>query len=64
MPTKACSQEPDIAVSGEVLLVPDKYRSGCSQPPIGWGAGYPMKELEKVSKELNGVCSPIGEKTI
>ena len=31
-----CSwQEPDIAVSWEDPPVPDKYKSGCSQPPIG-----------------------------
>jgi hypothetical protein len=34
MPTNACWEEPDIAVSWEGLLVPDKYRSGCSQPTI------------------------------
>jgi hypothetical protein len=54
MPTRACWQEPDIAVSWEALQVPDKYRSGCSQPSIEWSTGSPMKELEKVSKELKG----------
>ena len=34
--------------------MPDKYRSGCSQPPMGWNIGCPMKELEKVTKELKG----------
>jgi hypothetical protein len=27
--------------------VPDKYRSGCSQPTIELSTGSPMKELEK-----------------
>jgi hypothetical protein len=30
------------------------YRSGCSQPSIGWSTGFPMKGLEKVPKELKG----------
>jgi hypothetical protein len=30
MPTRACWQEPDIAVSWEALPVPDKYRGGSS----------------------------------
>ena len=54
MPTGACWQEPDIAVSWEALPVPGKYRSGCSQPSIGRSTGSPMKELEKVPKELKG----------
>ena len=57
MPTRACRQ-PDIAVSSEALPVPDKYRSGCSQPSIGWSTGYPMKELEKGPKELKGFAVP------
>jgi hypothetical protein len=32
--------------------VPDKYRSGCSQPSIGLSTGSPMEELEKGLKEL------------
>jgi hypothetical protein len=36
------------------MPVPDKYRSRCSQTPIGWDTGPPMKELEKVPKELKG----------
>jgi hypothetical protein len=32
--------------------VPGKYRSGCSQSSIGWNTEPPMKELEKVPKEL------------
>jgi hypothetical protein len=35
-------------------LVSGKYRSRCSQSSIGWNRGPPMKELEKVPKELNG----------
>jgi hypothetical protein len=35
--------------------VPGKYRSGCSQSSIGWNTGPPpVKELEKVPKELKG----------
>jgi hypothetical protein len=46
------------------LEVPSKYRSGCSQSFIGWNTWPPMEELEKVPKELNGVCNPIGGTTI
>jgi hypothetical protein len=35
------------------MLVYGKYRGGCLQSFIGWNTGSPMKELEKVSKELN-----------
>jgi hypothetical protein len=45
IPTSACWQESDIAVSWEALPVPDKYRSGCSQPSIGLSTGSPMEEL-------------------
>jgi hypothetical protein len=41
-------------VSCEAMPVPGKYRSGCSQSSIGWNTGTPMKELEKVPKELKG----------
>ena len=58
MPTRACWQEPDIAVSWEALLVPEKYRSGCSQLSIGWSTGPPMKKLEKVPKDLKGFAAP------
>jgi hypothetical protein len=36
------------------MPVPGKYRSGCSQSSIGWNTWSPMKELEKLSKELKG----------
>ena len=50
-----CQQDfADIYVSCEAMPVPGKYRSGCSQSSIGWNAGPPMEELEKVSKELKG----------
>ena len=52
MPTRACWQEPDKAVSWGALSVPDKYRSGCSQSSIGQSTRTPIKELEKVPKEL------------
>jgi hypothetical protein len=34
--------------------MPDKYRSGCSQPYIGQSTGSPKLELEKGAKELKG----------
>jgi hypothetical protein len=58
MPTRACWQEPDKAVPWEALPVPDKYRSGRSQPSIRWSTGSPMKELEKVLMELKGFAVP------
>ena len=58
IPTRACWQEPDIALSWEALAVPDKYRSGCSQPFIGWSTGSLMEELEKVLKELKWFAAP------
>jgi hypothetical protein len=54
IPTRYCWQDPDIAVSCEALLLPGKYRRGCSQPSLGWNTGSPMKEVEKVPKELKG----------
>jgi hypothetical protein len=33
-------------------------------PAIGWSTESLMKELEKVFKELKGVCSPVGGTTI
>jgi hypothetical protein len=54
MPTRAWWQEPDIAVSCEALPGPDKYRSGCLQSSIGESTRSPMKDLEKVLKELKG----------
>jgi hypothetical protein len=38
--------------------MPDKYISGCSQPSIRQSTGSPMKELEKVPKELKGFAAP------
>jgi hypothetical protein len=49
-----CLKDPDIAVSCEAMLGPSKHISGCSQSAIGWIAGPPMEELEKVPKELKG----------
>jgi hypothetical protein len=43
------------------MLMPGKYRSGYSQSSIEWNT---MEELEKVLKELKGVCSPVGGTTI
>jgi hypothetical protein len=36
------------------MLVPGKYRSGCSQSSIGWNTGPPIEEIEKVPKKLKG----------
>ena len=57
-------KDPDTAVSCDAMPVPGKYRSGCSQSAIGWNTGSPMEKLEKVPKELKGVCNPIGGTTI
>ena len=54
MPARFFLKDPDIAVSCEAMPVPGKYRSGCSQLTIGLDTGPPMKELEKVPKELKG----------
>ena len=54
MPARLSWKDPDIGVSCEVMPVPGKYRSGCSQSSGGWDTGPPMEELEKVPKELNG----------
>jgi hypothetical protein len=48
------SLDPDVAVSCETMPGPSKHRSGCSQSANGWITGLPMKELEKVPKELKG----------
>jgi hypothetical protein len=45
MPTRSWWQGPDITVSWEALPMPDKYRSGCSQPSIVQSTGSPMKEF-------------------
>ena len=50
--SKILLKDPDIAVSCEAMLVPGKYKSGCSQSSIGWSTGPPMEELEKAPKEL------------
>jgi hypothetical protein len=54
MLARFCQQDPDIIDSSEVMPVPDKYRSGCSQSSKGWNTGPPVEELEKVPKELKG----------
>jgi hypothetical protein len=46
------------------MPMPGKYRSGCLQSFLGWNTGPPMEELEKVPKELKGICNPIGGTTI
>jgi hypothetical protein len=55
MPARFCWKDPDIAVSCEVLPVPGKHRSECSQSAIGCNTGPPMEELEKVPKGWRGL---------
>jgi hypothetical protein len=38
--------------------MPDKYRSGGSQPSIALSRGSPRKELKKEPKELKGFGVP------
>ena len=40
------------------LPVHGKYRSGCLQSSIGWSTKPPMKEQEKVLRELKGFAAP------
>jgi hypothetical protein len=58
MSARASWQEPDKADSREALPVPDKYRSGGSQPSIGGSTEFPMKGLEKVPKKLKEFVAP------
>jgi hypothetical protein len=44
--TRACCQEPNIALSCEGLLVPGKYRSGCSQSSSGRSTSSPTVDPE------------------
>ena len=64
MPTRACWQEPDTADSWEALPVPDKYRSGWSQPSIGQSTGFPNEGTRQSTQRAEGVCSPIRGITI
>jgi hypothetical protein len=61
MLAKFCWQDADIAVSCEVIPVPGKYRSGCSQSSIRWNTGPPMEKLEKAPKELKGSATLLVE---
>ena len=56
MPASACWQEPDRAVSWEVLPQPDKYR--CLQATIGLIKGSQVEELEKGLKEMKEFATP------
>ena len=58
MPRSACWRKPDIAVSQEAWLEPDKYRGGCSQSTIGLSMWSPTEKLEKRLKELKGFTIP------
>ena len=63
MPTSACWQDPDIAVSWEALPMPNKYRSGCLQPSIGLNR-VPNEGARESTQGTEGICSPIGGTTI
>jgi hypothetical protein len=54
MARSACWQEPDTAVSWEVLPDPDQYIWGCSQPTIRLSTGTPMEKLGEGLKGLKG----------
>ena len=41
-----------------LLVVPDKYRGGCSQPTIGLDTRSLMEELQKGPKELKKLAAP------
>ena len=47
MPAIFCWQDPDIAISCEAMPVPGKYRSRCSQSPIGWNTGPQWRRQRK-----------------
>ena len=47
-----------MAGSGEAPPVSDKYRGRSLPPTIGLSTGFPMKELEKVPKEMKGSAAP------
>ena len=57
------SQATDIAVSWEPLPVPDKYRSGCSQPRTELSTRSNGGATER-TEGAEGACSPIGGTTI
>jgi hypothetical protein len=62
--TRACRQDPDIAVFWEALPVPNKYISGCSQPSIGWSTVSPNEGTRESTQGAEGVFSPVGRTTI
>jgi hypothetical protein len=39
------------------MAVPDKYKSGCSQPTIGQSTWSPKENLEKGQEELKGFAN-------
>jgi hypothetical protein len=47
-----------MAVSGEALPEPDKYRGRCLQPTIELITRSPTEELEKGLNELKGFATP------
>jgi hypothetical protein len=63
MPRSVCWQEPDTAVSWEVLTEPDIYRGRCSQPILKW-SHVPNGEVRERTKGLKGVCNPIQRTTM
>jgi hypothetical protein len=53
----ACWKEPEIAVSWEALLEPNKTEVKAHSQPLHWLQRYPMEELEKGLKELKGFAT-------
>jgi hypothetical protein len=60
----SCLQEPDMAVPGEALQEPDKYRGRCYQPTIGLSLGFPDGGVGEGTKGAEGVCSPMERATV
>jgi hypothetical protein len=50
LPARLCWKDPDSLLWGYASAW--QIQSGCLQSSIGWNTGPPMKELEKVPKEL------------
>ena len=62
MLTRACWQQPDIAVSCEALSVPGKYINGCSHPLDR--AQDPQWRSKRNTQGAEGDWSPIGRTSI
>jgi hypothetical protein len=63
MPGSTCWQEPDMAISWEVLTEPDKCKGWCSQPTIGLRT-VPDGGVEEETEGAERVCNPMVGATI